>query len=197
MEATPRKEPVKRRSRGLGRVFQPTYPNGRYGRDPEAPKYLRSRIWWVGYSYRGKRFEESSHSTTRMDAVRLLKRRLGEIGRGQLIGRDAEKVTFEDLAQMLKDDYLINERKSLDRAEDALERLSESFAGMRALDLNPEAFIRRRWRPRGLLPPFSMNSPSSSGPSPSLFVPDGFPTAPTSRPSRSTTPARASWRHRS
>ena len=53
----------------------------------------------------GRVYRESSGSTHRADAVKVLKRRLSEIGAGQLIGPDAEKTTFGDLAQMVLDDY--------------------------------------------------------------------------------------------
>jgi hypothetical protein len=49
-----------------------------------------------------------SHSTTRADAVRLLKRSLGEIRRGRLIGPDVVRTTFSDLAAMLVTDYRAN-----------------------------------------------------------------------------------------
>jgi hypothetical protein len=42
--------------------------------------------------------------------VKILKRRLGEIGKGQLLGPDLRKTTFEDLVKMLEDDYRMNER---------------------------------------------------------------------------------------
>ncbi len=37
--------------------------------------------------------------------MKVRKRRLSEIGAGRLIGPDAEKTTFEDLVQMVLDDY--------------------------------------------------------------------------------------------
>ena len=63
--------------RGMGRVFK------------------RGSAWWVGYYHRGKEFRESTGSESEAQARRLLKKRLGEIGRGRLIGPVEEKVTFE------------------------------------------------------------------------------------------------------
>jgi hypothetical protein len=48
--------------------------------------YLRGRIWWVSYSHRGRKFRESSGSAVRADALRLLRRRLGELGVGRFVG---------------------------------------------------------------------------------------------------------------
>ncbi len=71
--------------------------------------------WWVQYSVRGKRYRESSGSINRADAVKLLKRRMGEAAEGRPIGRDIEKTTFEDLAPILLDDYRANGRQSITR----------------------------------------------------------------------------------
>ena len=108
-------------NRGSGRVFQ------RKG----------SRFWWVQYSHRGRVFRESSGSVERREAVKLLRRRLGEIAVGRHTP-DAEKVTFEDLATMLTDDYKLNGRRSLKRAIQALANLRRSFGYDRALDLTTD-----------------------------------------------------------
>src|SRR6185369_7668217 len=69
------------------------------------PIRRRGRIWWIQYSYRGKVYRESSHSTRRKDADALYRRRLAEIGRGRLVGPDVEKVSLADLVQVLRDHY--------------------------------------------------------------------------------------------
>jgi len=82
-----------------------------------------------------------------MDAVRLLKRRLGETGRGKVIGPDVERTTFEDLAGMLLNDYRANGRRSLDRAEVSVQHLRERLAGVRAGDLTADrvtAYVAER-----------------------------------------------------
>jgi len=129
------------KTRGLGRVYQPKY------RDRKTREWRASPTWWVAYSHRGRKIRESSGSTKRPDAVRLLKRRLGELGRGRLVGPDAEKTTFEDLARMVLDDYEVNGRKSRKRAEDAVNRLKECFGLARALDITGDkvnGYIRSR-----------------------------------------------------
>jgi hypothetical protein len=50
--------------RGLGRIFK------------------RGDIWWVSYHHRGKEYRESSRSQNEGEARKLLKKRLGEMGRG-------------------------------------------------------------------------------------------------------------------
>lgn len=107
-------------STGMGRVFQ------------------RGRVWWIDYSYRGRRVRESSGSTKRSTATKLLKRRLEEMGRGRLIGPDAEKVTFQDLRTWIEDDYRTQGRKSLRRLKVALSHLEGFFGLHRAIDITTD-----------------------------------------------------------
>ncbi|HEV3350673.1 MAG TPA: site-specific integrase [Methylomirabilota bacterium] len=126
--------------RGTGNVFRPKYapPKTKYEDARNAGTLRESAVWWVRYNYRGKLHRECSGSTNRTDAVRLLKRRLGEIGRGQVIGPDVSRTTFEDLTAMLLNDYKANGRKSLDRATHAVNRLQERLAGVRACDITAD-----------------------------------------------------------
>ena len=125
--ASATKKPKK--PRGLGRVYQ------------------RGRMYWIQYSHRGRLFREPVNSTVQARAAALLKKRLGEIGMGRLVGPDVERTTFEDLATMLVDDYGANGRKSLDRAQRSLAHLRETFAHARAMDITTDAmtaYVRAR-----------------------------------------------------
>ena len=51
--------------RGQGRVFRPKYGG------------LESQVWWLDYSVRGKRYRESSETTNKTAAQRLLRERIG------------------------------------------------------------------------------------------------------------------------
>lgn len=58
------------------------------------------------------------------------------MGRGRLIGPAAEKITLDDLGQLLLGDYRVNGRKSLKRAELSVNTLKAHLGGdTRALDL--------------------------------------------------------------
>ena len=103
--------------RGLGGIFQ------------------RGRIWWVQIKFRGQRYRESSHSPIRMDAVRLLRRRLAEMGAGTLHGPDQERTTFENLAAIIDQDYRANQLNSLPRMQRALKALRSSFGVVLARDI--------------------------------------------------------------
>lgn len=129
------------KTRGFGSVYQPRYKDRNMG------QYRSSPTWWIAYYYRGVKRRESSHSANRVDALRLLRRRMEEMGRGRLIGPDAERISFEDLATMVLDDYRVNSRKSIRRAEAAVKRLREFFGLSRAMDITGDrvaAYIRMR-----------------------------------------------------
>jgi integrase len=81
------------------------------------------------------------------DAVNLRKRRLAEKWSGRFVGPAAERTSFEDLAKMLSDDYQVNGRKSLDRAERSVQHLREFFGRSRVVDITPDrvsAYIHSR-----------------------------------------------------
>ena len=88
-----------RRKKGDGSVFQ------------------RGAVWWVKYYRNGKPYRESSGSDKESDARKLLKKRAGEIAVSRFIGPEAERVTIRELAQDYLNDYRVNGRKSLDKAE--------------------------------------------------------------------------------
>lgn len=102
--------------------------------------YQRGTTWWIHYSYHGKPYRESSGSTVRSDAVKLLRRRMAEMGKGQLVGPDMDKTTFEDLATILLQDYRVNERRSAPRMQTSLTALRGFFGTAYARDLTFDRF---------------------------------------------------------
>jgi len=117
------------KARGLGRIYQPKY------RDRKTLEKRTSPTWWIDYSFRGTKYRESSGSNKRQEAIRLLKKRLGEIGRGRFIGPDIERTTFEDLAKIITDDYAINSRRSNKRMLTSLNALRGMFKPSLARDI--------------------------------------------------------------
>jgi integrase len=118
-----------KQTRGLGLVYQPVYLDKRTGERKTAA------TWWVQYSVRGKRFRESSGSSNRADAVKLLKRRIGDASQGRTIGPQAEKTRFKQLTQMLIDDYRANGRRSLKRIRASVGHLLAFFGDEFAMDI--------------------------------------------------------------
>jgi integrase len=100
--------------------------------------YRRGEIVWIKY-YRDRRcYRESSGSTKESEARKLLKRRLGEISAGRFMGPAADKVTIRELAQDFENDYRVNGKKSLDRAQRAVQQILRFFGGCRAHDVSTD-----------------------------------------------------------
>ena len=72
------------------------------------------------------------------DAVKLLKRRIGDAAEGRPIGHDIEKTTFDDLARILLEDYQANGRRSIKRVRGAIQNLREFFSDARAIDITDD-----------------------------------------------------------
>ena len=87
--------------------------------------FQRGAVWWIKYYRNGKPYRETSGSEKESEARKLLKRRLGEIVLGRFIGPDAERVTIRELAEHFLNDYRVNARKSLDKAERMVKRYDE------------------------------------------------------------------------
>lgn len=103
----------------------------------EGSVYCRGRVWWIKLYVNGKARPESSGSTKRADAVRLLNRRRGEIASGRYCP-DADRVTFEDLAQTIEADYRLQGRRSTPRLQLSLHNLREHFGGDRAVQITAD-----------------------------------------------------------
>ena len=112
--------------RGMGRIY----------------RRKLSKFWWVQYHVRGKVHRESSGSESRNAAAKLLRKRLAEVSCGKPVGVVVEKTTFEDMARMIVDDYLVNGRKSLARVEDSLLHLRPAFGNSRAIDITTDRINR-------------------------------------------------------
>ena len=98
--------------------------------------YRRGKIYWIKYSGRGKQHAESAHSDKLEVAKRLLRLREGEISQGKLPGICFDKVTFDDLSKDLLADYRINRKRSIERAELAIEHLEKVFKGMKVVNID-------------------------------------------------------------
>lgn len=111
--------------------------------------FKRESLWWIDFSFRGRRHRESSGSSRKKDAQQLLRKRIEEMGRGRLIGPDAERLSYEDLEEFIKNDYIKKERRSMERLEASLKALRSFFGGAMVLDITTDrvdAYIASRKR---------------------------------------------------
>jgi hypothetical protein len=100
--------------------------------------YKRGNIYWIKYYRGGKPNYESTKSEKESEAKRLLRKRLGQIAEGRFFGLRPERVKFEDLAEDFVNDYRINGKRSLDKAQRSVRHLQGFFGGMRAVDITTD-----------------------------------------------------------
>lgn len=89
--------------------------------------YKRGQIYWIKYSLRAHPYLESSYSNKEGDAKRLLKMRLGQMADGRFIGPRADKVLLKELCEDFLNDYRINGKRSLDKAQRSVRHLLDFF----------------------------------------------------------------------
>jgi integrase len=122
----------KPRGKGTGSIFQ----------------FKGSRYWWIAYVSGGKRRFESSLSERKSDAQDLLTQRLGDTGKGMVVTPKMGRVTFEEAAADLLNDYKVNGKKTYDHAKRRIDlHLGPVFAGQRLANIDTtkiRAFIASR-----------------------------------------------------
>jgi hypothetical protein len=107
--------------------------------------YLRGNVWWIKYSFRGRRVRESSKSTRERDAIKLLRKRIEEVGKGRRRDPVSEnKVRMSAFFATLEADYRNNGRRSTATLGFRLAPLREAFGQDRALDVTAGRIARYR-----------------------------------------------------
>lgn len=112
-----------------------------------AKPYLRGKIWWIRYSVPGEGQErfESSKSTNKNDAIRLLNKRRKEIDDRQITSTDA---TVGDLLRLYLEDQKRQKRHSYQQADGYVRlHLEPSFGKIKASALTTKmikAFIDQK-----------------------------------------------------
>jgi len=122
------------KERGLGSIYRPKYKN-------PGGALIESGVWWIRYSYRGTVHRESSKSRSKADAVRLLKKRQGDMAAGRAGGPDIEKTTFDDLAKLILTDYEVNGRPSIKRLSFSISQLRNIFGDYNAMDITHDRIL--------------------------------------------------------
>jgi integrase len=110
--------------------------------------YLKRGWCYIKYYTAGKPVYEATGTKNKAEARRLLQARLGQLAEGRYIGPAAERVTFEELAQGLLNDYKANRKKTVRWIECRLRlHLLPFFGGRKAQDIKTadvKAYIARR-----------------------------------------------------
>ena len=125
----------------MGRIYRPKW------KDKTTGLKVEGKVFWVQYYRAGKCYRESSGSTKESEAKNLLKKREGEIVENRFFGLRAQKIRYEEIAEDFLNDYKVNKKKSLERAEMSLKHLKGYFEGMKAIDISTDrirAYILER-----------------------------------------------------
>jgi integrase len=93
---------------------------------------------WVKYYRNGQAFYESAESNEKTKAKTLLKLREGQIADRKFPGLRVDKVTFDELALDLENDYKLNDRKSKAQIHYSLKHLRRFFSGMKTLNITTD-----------------------------------------------------------
>ncbi len=93
----------------------------------------RGQIWWIRYYRNGRRYEESSRSARKSDAIDLLRVRLGDIAKGVPVTPALTRMRFGEAAADLLNDYTTNGRRSHDNVKRLIELALEPYFGGRRM----------------------------------------------------------------
>src|SRR5262249_13030637 len=126
---------------GQGLIFQRTYK----AKDGT----IRTCATWTIRWYRnGKPHEEATKFTRKGDALNLLKLRNGDVAKGKPITAAQFKLTFDDAAKTVIDDFKANEKKSIAVVQRRITKhLMPFFGGRRLSDIRTDhvlAYIAKR-----------------------------------------------------
>jgi integrase len=97
--------------------------------------YKRGSVWWMSFSHHGEQLRRSTETEDKKLAQRIFDKLKGEIAVGKHYALNNDNASFEDLKIDLVNDYKLNSRKSLDRAERSLKHLGAFLGGMKIKDI--------------------------------------------------------------
>lgn len=100
--------------------------------------YLRGRIWWIKYYQRGKAIFESTKSSDRHVASKLLLQREIEAEHERLPNFKAERIKWDELAEDFLRDFRINGQKSIESALNSVNMLKPHFSGRKAICISTD-----------------------------------------------------------
>lgn len=76
--------------------------------------FKRGSVWYLRFRQNGREYEESLRTSSEREAQKLRARRAAECGLGVLVKTDAKRVTFADLAQLVRDNYRAKGNRGLE-----------------------------------------------------------------------------------
>ena len=94
-------------------------------RDPTTGTLAEQGPYWMKYYVEGRPFQESTRTSDKDRAKRILKIKEGEIAAGLYRGPNIDRTRYEDLAELVRQDYELNKRKTGRRVSNCLENQAD------------------------------------------------------------------------
>lgn len=123
-------------------LFRPTWT------DKRTKEKRTSTTWWIRYTCRHLCPEgaacpgvhrENSNTESERDAKRMLADKKSAVNQGKPVTASIEKTTWEQLAEVIRTNYVTNNRKSLRRLNGSLAHLTKYFRGRKATTITTAA----------------------------------------------------------
>lgn len=102
-------------------------------------------IWWIKYSQNGAPQYESSGSTKKTVALNLLKDKEGDIAKGIPVSSKINKITLEEAAEDIRNDYRINNLRSVGHLETRLTKHLVPALGARTPLIAIDTAVARKY----------------------------------------------------
>ncbi len=121
-----------RRTRGDGSIFHKRYT------DKRTRKTKKTSTLYMKYYIGGKPVIEPTGTTKYREAVKQLRQRQAEVASGRYVGPDVEKTSYRNIREIALNHYRANDRKSLDRFQDAVAHLDQFFSSRLVRDITSD-----------------------------------------------------------
>jgi integrase len=111
--------------------------NGRRERGTGSLRRL-GRVFWLRYYHRGRLVEESSGTSDEAEALRILRKKMKPTNTPLFIDPQARRLTFEQLAELVRADYQRKGNRSVRKLDEQLRHLADHFDGWQALAITSD-----------------------------------------------------------
>jgi integrase len=116
-------------------------------KDPKSGKLVEVGPWWMKYYDCGKPYYQSTGKINKKEAMQALTRAEGKVLDGQREGSQVHRTRFEDLVELLKQEYTLKGRKTWSRREQHIAHLKKVFGRIRVKAIASEKlghYVSRR-----------------------------------------------------
>jgi integrase len=121
----------------MGAIFRPRYR----GKDGVVRE---SAVWWIRFRQHGKTVRQSTETTSETKARDFLRKQEGKVALGLPVSPQGDRLTLDEAASMIRDDYAANGRRSADTSlEIRLAHLIAHFGGTARLSRLTTGAIER------------------------------------------------------